>query len=139
VNIEYELENEGVTLYDLIISIPLPYVPPKSPPSQTLTMLSHSAGSYPSVSSHTGEWQLNPSSHSLDWSAPLVTPEDRSGSLEFSIGGDDAGMFFPVRVSFVAQGSVAGVRLSSVARADNGGPVSYSEDASVVVDSYTVV
>ena len=26
VNIEYELENEGVTLYDVVISIPLPYV-----------------------------------------------------------------------------------------------------------------
>ena len=26
VNIEYELENEGVTLHDVVISIPLPYV-----------------------------------------------------------------------------------------------------------------
>ena len=26
VNIEYELENEGVNLYDVVISIPLPYV-----------------------------------------------------------------------------------------------------------------
>ena len=27
VNIEYELENEGVTLHDVVISIPLPCVP----------------------------------------------------------------------------------------------------------------
>lgn len=27
VNIEYELENENVTLHDVLISIPLPYVP----------------------------------------------------------------------------------------------------------------
>lgn len=26
VNIEYELENEGVTIHDLVISIPLPFV-----------------------------------------------------------------------------------------------------------------
>ena len=26
VNIEYELENEGVVLHDVVISIPLPYV-----------------------------------------------------------------------------------------------------------------
>jgi hypothetical protein len=26
VNMEYELENEGVTLHDVVISIPLPYV-----------------------------------------------------------------------------------------------------------------
>ncbi|KAI0033954.1 hypothetical protein K488DRAFT_77530 [Vararia minispora EC-137] len=121
VNIEYELENEGVTLYDLVISIPLP------------------TGSYPSVSSSTGDWQLNPSSHSLDWSTAIVTPEDRSGSMEFSIGGDDVGMFFPVKISFVAQGSIAGVRLASVLRADNGEAVIFSEDASVTVDNYAVV
>ena len=30
VNIEYELENEGVALYDVVISIPLPCVPIQS-------------------------------------------------------------------------------------------------------------
>ncbi|KAH9082263.1 hypothetical protein EDB83DRAFT_2337339 [Lactarius deliciosus] len=44
VNIEYELENENVSLYDLTISIPLP------------------AGSYPTVAPQSGEWQLNPGS-----------------------------------------------------------------------------
>ncbi|KAI0931645.1 hypothetical protein AcW2_000489 [Taiwanofungus camphoratus] len=121
VNIEYELENEGVTLHDLVISIPLP------------------DGSYPTVSSHSGEWALNSSSHSLDWSIPLVNSEERSGSLEFAVGGDDPGAFFPVRVSFVGQGSVAGVHLAGVTRVDNGEEVVYSEDATVSVDSYSVV
>ena len=91
------------------------------------------------MSSHTVDWALNPSSHSLDWTISRIDVEERSGTLEFSVGGDDAGAFFPVKVSFVGQGSVAGVRLASVTRLDNGEEVVYSEDASVVVDGYSVV
>lgn len=98
-----------------------------------------SDGSYPTVTSHTGNWALNPSSHSLDWRIEQVSAEDRTGSLEFTVGGDDPGLFFPVKVSFVGQGSVAGVRLASVTRVDNGEEVVFSEDATVAVESYTVV
>ncbi|KAI0249520.1 hypothetical protein BJV78DRAFT_1276138 [Lactifluus subvellereus] len=121
VNIEYELENENVSLYDLVISIPLP------------------TGSYPTVASHSGEWQLNPSSHHLDWSTSLINAEDRSGSLEFSINGSDVNAFFPVRVSFVGSGNTVGVRVASVSRADSGENVVFSEDASFTTDNYLVV
>jgi len=121
VNIEYELEHEGIILHDTVISIPLP------------------AGSYPTVSSHTGEWALNPSSHSLDWTVGRVDADERSGTLEFSVGGDDPSAFFPVKVHFVGQGSMAGVSLASVTRVDNGEEVAFSEDASIAVDNYSVV
>ncbi|CDO73414.1 hypothetical protein BN946_scf185013.g48 [Trametes cinnabarina] len=121
VNIEYELEAEHISLHDVVISIPLP------------------DGSYPTVSSHSGEWALNPSSHSLDWSIPLINAEERSGSLEFSVGGDDTGVFFPVRVSFVGEGSIAGVHLASVTRVEGGDEVTFSEDATITVENYTVV
>ncbi|KAH8827836.1 hypothetical protein DL96DRAFT_1600560 [Flagelloscypha sp. PMI_526] len=60
VSLEYELVNEGLTLYDVVISIPLP------------------TGSYPTVTSddHPGSWSLNPSTHSLAWSIPIVDPTD---------------------------------------------------------------
>ena len=48
-------------------------------------------------------------------------------------------MFFPVRVSFIGQGSIAGVRLASITRVDSGEEVEYSEDASVVAHNYLVV
>jgi len=121
VNIEYELENESVTLHDVLISIPLP------------------PGSYPTVSSHSGEWALNPSSHSLDWNIGLITPEARTGSLEFTVGGDDAGAFFPVKVSFVGQGSMAGITAANVTRVDNGEEAVFSADSVVTTDSYVVV
>ena len=105
--------------------------------SNLIPCLSCRAGSYPTVSSHTGEWSLNPSSHSLDWSIALINADDRSGTLEFSVGGDDAGAFFPVKVSFAAQGSLAGVSIASIDQVD-GGPVTFSEEAVVSIENYVV-
>ena len=121
-----------------MISIPLPLVSIRFA-AKLVLMLFHPSrdGSYPTVSSHTGEWSLNPSSHSLDWSITKVNAEDRSGSLEFSIGGDDAGAFFPVTVSFAAQGSLVGVSIASVDLVD-GGAVTFSQEATVSIENYVV-
>ncbi|KAF5366311.1 hypothetical protein D9758_005714 [Tetrapyrgos nigripes] len=122
VSIEYELENENVTLYDVVISIPLP------------------DGSYPTVSSHSGDWSLNPSSHSLAWSIPTISASDdtRSGSIVFTVGGDDAGAFFPVEVTFVGKGSLAGIGIKNVKKT-SGEDVEWSVDDIVQVDQYLVV
>ncbi|KAI5114784.1 hypothetical protein M0805_005528, partial [Coniferiporia weirii] len=123
VNIEYELENDKVELHDVVISIPLP------------------TGSYPTVASHTGSWSLNASTHSLDWAVPLISAEadTRSGALEFAVGGDDAGTFFPVHVAFIAQGSLAGLRVGSIARVDNGEDIVFSQEATLSTEEYLVI
>jgi hypothetical protein len=123
VSIEYELENENITLYDVVISIPLP------------------DGSYPTVTTHSGEWTLDPSHHSLVWSIPVVSASDdsKTGSLIFSVGGVDVGAFFPVEVSFIGQGSLAGIAIASVDRIDGSEAPKYSVDALVTADEYVVV
>ena len=63
--------------------------------------------------------------------------DDRSGSLEFSVGGDDASAFFPVKVTFAAQGSLAGVSVASVELVD-GGTVTFSQEATVSIENYLV-
>jgi coatomer subunit delta len=88
---------------------------------------------------HSGEWQLNPSSHHLDWTTPLVDADNRSGSLEFSVNGSDVNAFFPVRVTFAGLGNTVGVRVASVLRVDNGEEVVFSEDASFTTDNYLIV
>lgn len=100
-----------------------------------------STGSYPSVASHSGSWSLNASTHSLDWEIPLISvaAETQSGAIEFSVGGDDAGTFFPVRVSFAAQGSLAGISISSVSRVESGADATFSQEASLVTEEYVVV
>jgi len=123
VSIEYELENESLALHDVVISIPLP------------------DGSYPTVASHTGDWSLNPSSHSIAWTIPVISvnSDTKSGSLIFNVGGDDAGAFFPVDVSFVGKGSLAGVNVASIAKTAGGDVETFSVDSLLTVDEYLVV
>ena len=93
------------------------------------------------MSSHTGEWSLDASSHSLAWSISKITSSDnsRSGSSVFTVNGDDAGLFFPVKVNFVGQGSVAGINVASTTTADTGEEAPFSVDAHVTAESYQVV
>ncbi|KAH6911084.1 hypothetical protein BKA70DRAFT_1269421 [Coprinopsis sp. MPI-PUGE-AT-0042] len=116
VSIEYELENQSVTLYDVVISIPLP------------------DGSYPSVSSHSGDWALDADSHSLAWKIPVVSSDDddtKSGSLIFTCNG--------CRSCFVGQGSLAGIAVSDLQKIGEGEAPAYSVDALVSTEEYLVI
>lgn len=78
----------------------------------------------------------------MAWSIPIVAASDstRSGSLIFTVGGDDASAFFPVEVRFNGQGSLAGLGVVSVGRVGGGGDdPSFSVDAIVTADEYLVV
>ena len=105
------------------------------------SQLLFSDGSYPTVSSHTGEWSLDSSSHSLAWSIPVITAADdsKTGSLIFNVGGADVGIFFPVEVSFIGQGSLAGVAVASVDKLDGSESPEFSVDSFVSADEYLVV
>lgn len=106
-----------------------------------------SDGSYPTVSSHTGDWALNPTSHSLAWSIPRISSsstsagaeDTQSGSLIFTVGGDDVGAFFPVEVAFVAEGSLAGVKVAGVTNTKGGEEQVFSVDSVLNVEEYLVV
>jgi coatomer subunit delta len=101
-----------------------------------------SDGSYPTVSSHSGDWSLDPNSHSLHWSIPIISGEDeesQTGSLMFTVGGDDVGVFYPVSVSFTAAGSLAGVGVASVVQTTGGDDVTFSVDSVLSVEEYNVV
>ena len=93
------------------------------------------------MTSHSGEWSLDPASHSLAWSIPVVTAHDdsKSGSLIFNVGGVDVTAFFPVDVSFIGKGSLAGVAVASVSKVDGAQGPEYSVDALVTADEYLVV
>lgn len=64
----------------------------------------------------------------------------RSGSLIFTVGGDDAEAFFPVVVKFNGQGSLAGLGVASVSRVNGGGDdPAFSVDAIVTAEEYLVI
>ncbi|KAH7886432.1 hypothetical protein F5I97DRAFT_1810154 [Phlebopus sp. FC_14] len=121
VNVEFELENENLTLYDVVISIPLP------------------PGSEPAFFPKSDCLSINQSTHSIDWSISQISSQARSGEVQFTVGGDDAETFFPVKVTFVAQGNLAGIGIASVTRVDNGEAAVFSCDAMVSTEDYLVV
>jgi hypothetical protein len=63
-----------------------------------------------------------------------------SGSLEFTISraGDDAGVFFPVQVSFNAVGSLAGMTVASVQEVGSGADVTFSTQSLLGVEDFVV-
>ena len=69
----------------------------------------------------------------------MISADDSSGTLEFSVAGDDAGTFFPVKASFIAEGSLIGLSVASVTRVDNGEAAAFSQDISVSADDYHVL
>ncbi|KAF8602949.1 hypothetical protein BDV93DRAFT_508948 [Ceratobasidium sp. AG-I] len=120
--LEMELENKGLELQDVVISIPLP------------------SGAYPTVSSHTGSWAINPNTHSLDWTTETVSADaETTGSLEFSVGGDDAEAFFPVKVNFKSENSLIGVEVLSAERVGGEGSVVFSKEMRVGVEQHLIV
>jgi len=99
-----------------------------------------SDGSYPTVSTQAGGWSLDSSSHSLTWTIPIIraSDESKSGSLMFTVGGADAEVFFPVKVGFVGQGSLAGVIVGSVEKLDGSETPDFSIDSYITTDEYSV-
>ncbi|KIO21890.1 hypothetical protein M407DRAFT_123121 [Tulasnella calospora MUT 4182] len=121
VNIEYELESDRLKLHDVTISIPLP-------------------DGFPKVGSHTGSYSVDPSTNALVWSIPLVSSDsDKSGSMEFTIDGDDTTAFFPVKVDFTAEGSLVGVGIDGVTTADGSETLVFSQEVTCTTDEYTIV
>ncbi|KAF9509992.1 hypothetical protein BS47DRAFT_1377504 [Hydnum rufescens UP504] len=123
VNIEYELENDSMDLINLAISIPLP------------------EGAYPTVTSYTGNWTIDPSTHSLRWTVLRISSSDgtRSGSLEFSVGGEDPTVFFPVKVNFTGLASLIGITVQGVSEVESGAETPFSQETSLATDDYLVV
>lgn len=120
VNIEYDLESDKLTLHDLTIRIPMP------------------SGAFPAVGSHVGSYSLD--GDNLVWTVPLVSSSDqKSGSLEFTIDGEDASAFFPVKVDFAAEGSLIGIVVERAASADGSEDVVFSQESTCTTEEYLVV
>ena len=99
-------------------------------------------GRTPNVTTASGDWTINTATNTLDWSSPLVSSEEdnTSGSLEFSVpgAGDDTSLFFPVKVSFNAVGSVAEMSVASVKELASGVDLAFSTQVLLSVDEFIV-
>jgi hypothetical protein len=90
------------------------------------------------VSSHTGDYSVDSGSNTLQWSVPTISSDQSTGALEFSVETDDTEAFYPVKASFIAPTSLAGVLVAAVTGNDDGEEVTFSQDATVSADEYQV-
>lgn len=121
VNIEYELEREELELHDVVISISVP-----------------SGVGAPVVSDCEGEYNYDSRKNTLHWSLPVIDHSNKSGSMEFSMGGhpDD---FFPINVSFVSKKSYCDIQITEVKSLEDDSPVKFSSEVIFYVDKYEIV
>uniref|UniRef100_A0A672L1A1 Coatomer subunit delta n=1 Tax=Sinocyclocheilus grahami TaxID=75366 RepID=A0A672L1A1_SINGR len=121
VNIEYELQDEGLELNDVVITIPLP-----------------SGVGAPVVGDLDGQYSHDSRKNILEWSLPVIDEKNKSGSLEFSIDGKPND-FFPVHVSFVSKRNFCDIQVAKVTYIEGGSPVRFSSETSFVVDKYEIL
>ncbi|XP_077985489.1 coatomer subunit delta-like [Glandiceps talaboti] len=121
VNIEYTLEQEDLELQDVSISIPLP------------------AGvGAPVIGEIDGNYHHDNRHAILEWTLPVIDASNKTGSLEFSIGGHPND-FFPVTVNFLSRKSYCDLEVTDVKLVDDSAPVKYSTDVAFLVDKYEIV
>ncbi|XP_069038780.1 archain 1a [Lepisosteus oculatus] len=121
VNIEYELQEEGLELNDVVISIPVP-----------------SGVGAPVIGDLDGEYRHDSRRNVLEWCLPVIDAKNKTGSLEFSIAGQPND-FFPVHVSFVSKRNYCDIQISKVTLVDSDSPVRFSLETSFVVDKYEIL
>lgn len=121
VNIEYELESDRLTLHNVTITIPIP-------------------SNSPTVTSETGTHSVDSAAGTLTWIIPIVSSsENKSGSLEFTVDGEDTSVFFPVKADFAAEGSLVGVAVANVLKTDADEQLTFSQEAVCTTEEYEVV
>ncbi|KAJ7990448.1 hypothetical protein DPEC_G00300420 [Dallia pectoralis] len=121
VNIEYELQEEGLELNDVVIAIPTP-----------------SGVGAPTVGDVDGEYKHDGRRNVLEWRLPVIDADNKSGSLEFSIAGQPND-FFPVHVSFVSKRNYCDIQVVKVAHIEGEVPVKFSVETSFLVDKYEIL
>jgi len=120
VNIEYELVQDQLELQDVVITIPIP----------------HGSGT-PVVAECDGDYTYEKKG-TLLWQLPMIDAKNKTGSIEFSCGGnpDD---FFPVQVAFFSKKSYSGIEVLDCYEVDSETVVKHSTETILVGDRYEIV
>jgi len=121
VNIEYELEQSQLELQDVVITIPIP----------------HGSGA-PVVAECDGDYTYEKPRGALLWQLPMIDAKNKTGSMEFSCGGnpDD---FFPVQVAFFSKKSYSGIEVPDCYGVENGSEVKFSTETILLGERYEIV
>ncbi|KXS20873.1 clathrin adaptor, mu subunit [Gonapodya prolifera JEL478] len=120
VSIEYELLNSRLELRDVSISIPFP------------------PGGVPTIGEIDGQYVVDKSRRFLEWQIPIVDETSKSGSLEFTVPGEDPNSFFPIKISFGSNRSYCDVDVTVISSVDDGTEVPFSKEVSFEPEEYII-
>jgi hypothetical protein len=122
VNIEYELEQgvEHLELEDVVITIPIPH-----------------GVNAPVVAENDGDYTFD-KRNGLQWRLPVIDATNKTGSMEFSCGGnpDD---FFPVHVSFFSKKTYSQIQLLDCMDVSSDAPMKHSTEVTFYPEKYEIV
>ncbi len=110
-------------LRNVLISIPLP------------------TSATPKIDHIDGEYSINPKLKCLEWRIPLIDSSNSSGTLEFSVSGEDVATLFPVRVTFsVEDHPFCDVDIATVKMIDGGQEVDgHTRQVQLSTDDYRII
>jgi len=118
VNIEFELTRPDMVLNDVNIVLPLGTTSP------------------PDIHEIDGVYKHDPNSGMLCWHHDRIDASNGTGSLEFSIPGNDVDAFFPCQISFRSDGLLCPVQIASVTSSATGANIPNQMTQQFVPESY---
>lgn len=120
VNIEMELTRMDVVLHDVNILLPLGTQNP------------------PSIESIDGQMKHDPAAGMMCWHFDTVDASNSTGSLEFSVDGENTEVFFPIQVGFRSETLLCPIEITGVTSSVSGAPIPNQMTKSFVPESYQV-
>ncbi|KAJ8325275.1 hypothetical protein BDV3_007177 [Batrachochytrium dendrobatidis] len=120
VNIEYELQNLGLELHDVLISIPYP------------------GSNAPTIGDVEGHYTINRQNRVIQWSLPLIDASNSSGVLEFNVSSEDVNAFYPIEIVFTSFKLLNPIHISNVNTVE-GDAATFSIENLLRSDVYQVV
>jgi hypothetical protein len=118
VNIELEMTQSNMVLHDVNILIPL------------------GTTEAPEIGEMDGQYKHDPRQGVMCWHFDVLDASTNSGSLEFSIPGNNSDAFFPIQIGFRSETLLCPIAVTSVTSSASGAPIPNQMTKSFGPESY---
>lgn len=118
VNMEFELQRSDAVITDVNILLPLGTTDP------------------PAIEAIDGQYKHDANTGMMCWHHDVIDANNSSGSLEFSVAGGDADVFFPVQIAFTSQSLMCPMEITSIVNLTSGASIPNNMTVRVVPESY---
>lgn len=120
VNLEFQLNRPDMTLTDVNILVPLGTTDP------------------PVIDEIDGQYKHDANTGVMCWHHDVIDSSNSSGSIEFSIAGNDADAFFPVQLMFKSVSFLCPIEIAGVTSVMTGAAIPNNIEKAVGLDTYII-